>query len=767
MPSLPLLCFNDVYRVNQKYNPQPGAPEDKSGNEINVSQFAHLLLSERAKWKDRQDGSKEGLVLFAGDIFNPSVESSVTRGSHMTPISNGLKVDASCVGNHDWDFGYPHLTKLINASTFPWLMSNIVDKNTGQVPPPLKRYHVFERCGVRIGVIGLVEEDWIATIPSWPDNFVYRSMVDVGMELSKELRDPKGENVDLIIALTHCRVPNDIKTCNSLGAVNPSTRPGLENEHGVDLLIGGHDHVYFIGKGAASWDGYSGRHGVPDTMEDNGVHLIKSGTDFRDLSSADLELTPQPAGSVRKHLITRLTGKHHYILPSSPSDKSFTEMVQSLLSSVSEALSKPVCFTLSAFDARSEIVRTQEVGLGNWIADVLMHAYAENLLDGGPEKEKSGQGSAQSKARLAKGGADAVILCGGTLRGDSQYGPGKVTLGDILEILPFEDPVVCLEIDGEGIWDTLESALSKWPAQEGRFPIISGLVVQWDHTKPSGSRVLSIHELQPDERDDDEVEHPQDFIDFREHEDGTQVVVRQRKLAMGDPVQRDSSKTYRVITRDYMAQGYDGFEALKNRKFIVDDENGQIMSSILRSFLLGSSYIFRHKQLEAAANQHLSKRTDRVLSRARQQHQHSPSSSLSSSPQSVKGSFLSPGGQKGGYIPSPVSEKSNTLAWSLVRRHVVQHDWTSIRDAMHVAKHEHMSSVDEVAGEAMREHKDNMPGDWPQPGSRATKPDNGEAATPTLIIGKEEKHVQGLTDDLAIVCPLVDGRLRDVSADKQ
>jgi 5'-nucleotidase len=36
-----------------------------------------------------------------------------------------------------------------------------------------------------------------------------------------------------------------------------------------------------------------------------------------------------------------------------------------------------------------------------------------------------------------------------------------------------------------------------------------------------------------------------------------------------------------------MAQGYDGFTAMKGRKFIIDDENGQIMSSIIRSFLLG------------------------------------------------------------------------------------------------------------------------------------------------------------------------------------
>ena len=40
-------------------------------------------------------------------------------------------------------------------------------------------------------------------------------------------------------------------------------------------------------------------------------------------------------------------------------------------------------------------------------------------------------------------------------------------MGDILEILPFDDPVVVLEVDGETLWDALESSLKLWPAQEG------------------------------------------------------------------------------------------------------------------------------------------------------------------------------------------------------------------------------------------------------------------------------------------------------------
>jgi len=36
-----------------------------------------------------------------------------------------------------------------------------------------------------------------------------------------------------------------------------------------------------------------------------------------------------------------------------------------------------------------------------------------------------------------------------------------------MEILPFEDPVVVLEVDGKTLWAALESGLSTWPAQEG------------------------------------------------------------------------------------------------------------------------------------------------------------------------------------------------------------------------------------------------------------------------------------------------------------
>ena len=47
---------------------------------------------------------------------------------------------------------------------------------------------------------------------------------------------------------------------------------------------------------------------------------------------------------------------------------------------------------------------------------------------------------------------------------------------------------------------------------------------------------------------------------------------------------------------------------------------------------------------------------------------------------------------------SPLSERSAGGS----RRHVVQHNWASIRDAMYIAKHEHMSSVDECVSDETR-----------------------------------------------------------------
>jgi len=60
----------------------------------------------------------------------------------------------------DFDFGLPQLQKLMKMTNFPWLLTNVLDKNTNQPPIGVERHLVLEckTSGLRIGVIGLVEK---------------------------------------------------------------------------------------------------------------------------------------------------------------------------------------------------------------------------------------------------------------------------------------------------------------------------------------------------------------------------------------------------------------------------------------------------------------------------------------------------------------------------------------------------------------------------------------------------------------------------------
>jgi 5'-nucleotidase len=109
MSTLKILHFNDVYRVTKQKVP---------GGVIDVTQCAAMLEKQRSRWADLPNGKKDGLLLFSGDVFSPSVESSVTRGSHMVssdcvalhkvlkwwtiqvPVMNALSPDVAVTGNH-------------------------------------------------------------------------------------------------------------------------------------------------------------------------------------------------------------------------------------------------------------------------------------------------------------------------------------------------------------------------------------------------------------------------------------------------------------------------------------------------------------------------------------------------------------------------------------------------------------------------------------------------------------------------------------------
>lgn len=68
-------------------------------------------MSNYYRSNPRYDGQSNLITLFSGDAFNPSLESSVTKGRHMVPVLNNLKTDAACVGVSMGSISFEHVTR--------------------------------------------------------------------------------------------------------------------------------------------------------------------------------------------------------------------------------------------------------------------------------------------------------------------------------------------------------------------------------------------------------------------------------------------------------------------------------------------------------------------------------------------------------------------------------------------------------------------------------------------------------------------------------
>ena len=116
-----------------------------------------------------------------------------------------------------------------------------------------------------------------------------------------------------------------------------------------------------------------------------------------------------------------------------------------------------------------------------------------------------------------------------------------------------------------------------------RFPVISGFRVVWDSRRPPGQRVLSVH-LDP--------EISESTADTPTRTPGVATPTQSADVDIGhdpvDEVKREKGgRMYKVVTREYIAEGHDGYDVLKGSKYLIDDEGGQMMSTVVRRYLLG------------------------------------------------------------------------------------------------------------------------------------------------------------------------------------
>lgn len=241
MECLNILHFNDVYNVEEMSSEPFGG----------AARFTTALKAHGAE--------KEGIVLFSGDCLNPSLLSVTTRGKHMPPIMNEMNVKCSLFGNHEFDFGIDRLEKRIKECNFPWINSNMYDLETETYVLNTLPYVKIKHQNLQIGIIGLIEREWVDTIPCFLSSRVQiLDFCEIGQKLAVELKSGN-DPCNLVIALTHMRWPND----RLLATQVPE----------IDFILGGHDHEY-------NYEWIQCKSNENSNLSSKRL-ILKSGSDFR------------------------------------------------------------------------------------------------------------------------------------------------------------------------------------------------------------------------------------------------------------------------------------------------------------------------------------------------------------------------------------------------------------------------------------------------------------------------------------------------------
>ena len=133
---LTILQINDVYST---------VPIDGAGGLSRVATLKQNLAAAR----------RTPLLVLAGDFLSPSVASSVFKGEQMVAALNAAGLDLATLGNHEFDFGTDLLIQRMGEARWQWVVSNVIDTNTGKPIGGAAPYVVKTFGTLKVGFIGL------------------------------------------------------------------------------------------------------------------------------------------------------------------------------------------------------------------------------------------------------------------------------------------------------------------------------------------------------------------------------------------------------------------------------------------------------------------------------------------------------------------------------------------------------------------------------------------------------------------------------------
>lgn len=413
------------------------------------------------------------LLLDAGDVTHGTNLANMFEGETAGVLLDMLGYDAVAPGNHDYNYGSERLieaAKLASQySNLKVLCANVLDANGNLVFQP---YQIYDYNGFKVCVIGLTTPDTKtkahpkATVGlTFDDPIIYQN-AQAAIDLAHEY-------ADYVIVLGHIGLDPDADSGITSELI-------CQNVNGIDLFVDGHSHT---------------------TLEEgktvNGTLIVQTGDYLKNVGVVDLVVKNKEVIGAYPMLIaaTDVLDPANSDLAKSvgitevPNDPEVDAYIDYMTTKLSEKLNVVVAEVPTFLDGERANVRTKKTNLAELI----------------------------SKAMTEATGADFTINNGGNIR--KSIAAGKVTLGNINDVLPFTNTIVVCEITGQGVYDALEYGYRMLPGTNGGFPQ-TDLQVVYSKYSPAGSRI-------------------------------------KRVLLNGQLL--DKNATYKVATNDFLAAGGDGY----------------------------------------------------------------------------------------------------------------------------------------------------------------------------------------------------------------
>ena len=451
-----------------------------------------------ARLKTLADGilDKDDDVLFldAGDQFQGTLFFTVGGAQVVADVMNELEYDAMCIGNHEFDRRPAELAALIEQADFPVLSANIDALSDADLMGMVQPYAVYWFDDKPVAVIGLTTESTAYASSPGPDVH-FLDAITTAQQMADELM---GEGVDVIIALTHLGTGRDLELARAVS--------------GIDVIVGGHSHT-LLGSG----EGADGPYPIVEVSATGEPVLIVTAHEWgKQLGRLDVTFTD--AGLVKAY-----AGAPILIGESIREDRGMLALLDEYRPSIEALMTRVVGSTNVDLNGERDDVRARETNLGNLICDAML--WKATGLD-----------------------ATIAIQNGGGIR--ASIPAGEITMGQVLEVLPYGNQLTVLSLTGAELVEALENGVSQVEEGAGRFPHVAGVRFAFEPSSEPGARILSVEVW---DADSDAY------------------------------VMLDSDAVYTLATNNFLADGGDGYSAFALAPDRYD--SGWLLSDALAEYL--------------------------------------------------------------------------------------------------------------------------------------------------------------------------------------